>query len=598
MVEIEKLKSGDAFDEKSQEALDRAIHTTADAAVTAAMKHLTEVDYQSDKAARETIVETLSDAFLKELRNLSPDPQYDADGRPEVTPHSGMLRALNEITRREWAWDEVGKKAADTRTDQNEIVKAAAIAATEKLAEDYYRELRGKQAPLPETLEAPRVPSEVLVQLQARLEKANANAPDPAVQQLIKDCRKLFMGPNLTVEATQAFLEEAATALEADHGDLSGLCGTLGKSMPATSKDVPPTRLQDNIYGRVFDTKLIAGLVEAPPREVMEAMTGAKSQMAKVVENFSDAQLSQLGDKMTNSMKYMDPRFWFKKVPEVKAIVDAKGYKNVGEAVQDFLAKESTDGFDCVATPYVLVKLALALDSMDKDHVPWKEKGDKNYDTVIKANTGRQAEKEADRVNPLDKHHKTVGSGITLGHQPSADYDDQWMQAGKRPVTKNRPDFQESTLATGEVGGDETEHANVGKPKSETVQTALDHGRPFGSGVSGSTNMLLFNLKAMQDAGAQIDTKNFLLGAMMFLVYDGGHSIHEVLWTANQLDEQLGLNLGLGGDPEHPEDFVADYEAFIEKFQGDSAVALERASEAAWRGVSEYHEENSVFANE
>ena len=110
--------------------------------------------------------------------------------------------------------------------------------------------------------------------------------------------------------------------------------------------------------------------------------------------------------------------------------------------------------------------------------------------------------------------------------------------------------------------------------------------------------MLLFNLKAMQDAGAQIDTKNFLLGAMMFLVYDGGHSIHEVLWTANQLDEQLGLNLGLGGDPEHPEDFVADYEAFIEKFQGDSAVALERASEAAWRGVSEYHEENSVFANE
>ena len=67
-----------------------------------------------------------------------------------------------------------------------------------------------------------------------------------------------------------------------------------------------------------------------------------------------------------------------------------------------------------------------------------------------------------------------------------------------------------------------------------SLRNQLEHGVAWASGMSGSTNINLHAIhwsNNMKDPSKKtnIDYKGALLGIMMFLVYDGGHSISEVL---------------------------------------------------------------------
>jgi hypothetical protein len=96
---------------------------------------------------------------------------------------------------------------------------------------------------------------------------------------------------------------------------------------------------------------------------------------------------------------------------------------------------------------------------------------------------------------------------------------------------------------------------------------------------------------------ANIDPKDALLGTTMFLVADGGHSLQEVLYTANAMDEKLGMNMGFKGGK--PEEFVANYDEFVKMYgDGDSGKALQQASDAASNRVAEYFEENSAYSEQ
>src|SRR5262249_23130594 len=141
------------------------------------------------------------------------------------------------------------------------------------------------------------------------------------------------------------------------------------------------------------------------------------------------------------------------------------------------------------------------------------------------------------------------GGGITKLHQP-ASFQESWMVASQRSGTTNVLELQSA---------------------SAVAKLMLEHATPWASGVSGTTNVNLFALKYFQEKGAQIDTKHFLLGVAMLLVYDGGHSFQEVLWTANQLDHKMKLGLGLT-DRDDPDSFIADYDKFAKLFEGTNSA--------------------------
>jgi hypothetical protein len=85
-----------------------------------------------------------------------------------------------------------------------------------------------------------------------------------------------------------------------------------------------------------------------------------------------------------------------------------------------------------------------------------------------------------------------------------------------------------------------------------------------------------------------------LVGTSMFLVADGGHSMQEVLYTANVLDDKLKLGMGMPGG--EADKFVADYEQFATIIGGDSGEAIKKATDKALARTTEYFEENSHYA--
>ena len=486
---------------------------------------------------------------------------------------TAVIRAMSFLCRKIRAPKEEYAALGDGM--QIEAIKGAEAAST-ALAKQNQATMKSMGRSKDATDEAPRVPTEVLVHLQAKLEARLKQSPtDPELKKLLVDARKMFMAHTMTIEATKSFLNEAAKGC-AQYPDLGDLCTKLAGQLPKDNKALHP-RLHDNIYGRALDSKMMGDLVKDPPKGVTEAMGKMCEAMADFLTNLGPQASGCVGNIQTEG-KIRDPRFWMNKTPELQEIWKKLNPKDGLAGLLKFLKSPKINGFDCVAVPWLLVRLGNGLDGGENaseryKNVPWKEEGDKNYKEIITKQTSRESV-----ANESDKTAlNTEGAGLNLAHQPSALPPEQGMTPSVRPATRNRPTIGE------------------GQNPAKAMTQAREHGLPYASGCSGSTNLLLHLMKHLQKK-VPVDTKDFLLGSMMFLVYDGGHSIQEVLWTANQLNDKLDLKLDLGGNSNDPNSFVADYDKFIAMFEGATADALKRANENAWTGVTQYFEEYSQFA--
>lgn len=549
--------------DQNQGQLDDALRTHADALI-------------ADVNSKKLPSQDLATALVERVQSLTADKSATKDQTAAV------LRAINLLAKR--TWDEDGI-LQPTNDGVDPAVKTAAQQAADRLA-GLHQEQMSKAAPSDAPREAPRTPSEVLVHLQALLAKAlESDAENATLKTLITNTRKMYMKHTMTVDETRKFLTDAATeCTQAKLSNLAELCNTLLDSLPEKNADMPATRLHDNIYGRVFDTKFIADLVANPPAEVKSSMQVSGRAIADLMDNDNKddvrPQTKFAGNKIKEYLSTKDPRFWLPKVPGLEKVRDAKSTDEAFTELKNFLRSDMTNGQDCVAMPYVLCKLSLYLKAIGG--APWMFDANDNYEKVIMKQAGREAP-----MAPEDQKLATDGAGITLRHQPAAVAED-WMVPSQRPATVNRP----------KIGGDDMAGRN--KPTddrtSDAIQQALAHGAPYASGASGSTNIMLHLLKYLNDKGSAIDTKNYLLGTMMFLVYDGGHSMHEVLWTANQLNTKLGLNLDLGAVSTNPADFVADYEKFAALFTGNTGTAVQAAMDSAWKDTGKYFGAHSVYA--
>ncbi|MDA0713173.1 MAG: hypothetical protein O2897_04210, partial [bacterium] len=151
--------------------------------------------------------------------------------------------------------------------------------------------------------------------------------------------------------------------------------------------------------------------------------------------------------------------------------------------------------------------------------------------------------------------------GITLAWQPPVIQED-WMVLSQKPTDVRRPRF---VLETGKNAA--FEQARY------ALFNWLSHGVVWASGMSGSTNMDLqawYWLKenSVPEIQKTIDKKAAFLGIMMFLVYDGGHSIAEVLWAASSINEKLALGFNFS-DKENIriDDFLPDFFKIIDLYK-------------------------------
>lgn len=144
------------------------------------------------------------------------------------------------------------------------------------------------------------------------------------------------------------------------------------------------------------------------------------------------------------------------------------------------------------------------------------------------------------------------------------------------------------------------------EPRSQRVLCALPFedmaivtGHPIVNGTSGSTNIMAFMLRHLSQTEPNFDARSALLGTMVFLVFDGGHSFNEAMAVSDTIDAHPGLS-----DPEAFDldtimerkntmgDYFLDYQRLAELSDRD---AVDHALDTALTKTPDYFDAGSYF---
>lgn len=383
--------------------------------------------------------------------------------------------------------------------------------------------------------------------------------PDSAnhqwLQQTEDAARRRWMQHDLTLDSVRIYFAQMQMQCDTRSATaLSVAASKIAATLPTAQQQhhLEP-RLNDNVYGRVFETRLTAQLIAAPlsgtlqcTQQLAAALLAALSTLPPMVESLVVKNLS--------AALVTEPRFWFDVVPLLGRFITAAPGEQKKRQLTEWLSTPPTSAYDCMAIALCACQLSLALKVNAREHAPWMGAADINYAQMVQPSSRRLK----NMTLPLLR----AEGGILLLHQRPA-FSHPGMRPGVRATLQQRPNLDTCSPVT---------------------RRALAHGLPYASGVSGSTNILLHCAAFFRQDGIALDTRHLLLAAVMLL--NGGHSLHEVLWIAHQLDRPLGLGLALSEGA--PEEFISDYNRFVDLFDDADRQVIERAVAAAWDDTIDY----------
>ena len=407
-------------------------------------------------------------------------------------------------------------------------------------------------------VQAPQSPTECLLHWLNALRTAQetlTGQADPWLHQTEILARRRWMQHDLTLASVRSYFAQMQLAcIEKSAPELAALAAQLAASLPTEQQGKHfSARLNDNLYGRVFETRLVANLITTPAPGTLIFAQQLATSLLHLVSALPPSVRSLIAKALTPAL--LDaPRFWFDRVPKLVQFITAQPGEPKKSALVNWLSTPPQSGYDCMAIMVLACQLSLLLNQMTPKSAPWMEAANINYRQIVQPSARRLK----NRAEPILRPE----GGILLLHQRPA-FSHPAMRLGRRATLHHRP--------------------NLDTP-SAAIRCALEHGLPYASGVSGSTNILLHQAHFFRQRGIELDSRHLLLAAMMLL--NGGHSLHEVLWMAHQLDGPLGLGLSLADVA--PEEFVSDYDRFIALFDGADRTAIERAVNAAWDETIDY----------
>ena len=375
------------------------------------------------------------------------------------------------------------------------------------------------------------------------------------LQQIEAAARRRWMQHDVTLDSVRAYFATMHTECAAQGASrLAHTAKKIAASLPNAQQEKHfSTRLNDNLYGRVFETRLMAHLIAAPAPGTLACMQQFSATLLHCLSELPPQVKSMVAKELATAL-VAEPRFWFDRVPMLMRFLAAVPGEQKKRALVNWLSAAPTSGVDCMAIMLFAGQLSLLLKKNAPENAPWMWAADLNY---------RQAVQPASRrLNNLARPLLRPEGGILLLHQRPA-FSHPAMRPGMRATLQHRPNLDSLSAVTGR---------------------ALAHGLPYASGVSGSTNILLHQAAFFRRNGIALDIRHLLLGAVMLL--NGGHSLHEVLWMAHQLDQPLQLGLALSEAA--PEEFVSDYDRFAALFDGADRRAIALAVGAAWNDTIDY----------
>jgi hypothetical protein len=415
----------------------------------------------------------------------------------------------------------------------------------------------------------PRPPADCMAHCLDMLDQARAALPPTSVHRrrnldaAIASTQKQWLGHALDVDYTREYFKAMAKwGTETGFPQVADLANSLhaetvryaqqGRSLAAEN---------DNLMQRAWESALVRALIAAPPPATLAAAHQVGRHLAARLRHIEDEDRESAKKVVASLHRGVtgNPRPWIHTVTALEAFANADDNKKKRRLLE-YLEREPLTGEECLSIYYVTVKMSKALKTHARKYTPWADTKEDKKEYAIR-DDARRLIKGRSQLGP--------GSGILLAHQPPMQDDPYAGYFGQRPALHNHPDL-----------------ANP----SQMIEHALAHGKPYVSGPSGSSAFILRAVEHMiSKEKGQFSRRQAMLGALMFLVFDGGHSLHEVMWALNLSKPRIDTNLS--GASSAPSDYVGDYEAFFNAFQDSSQPYLANAKQQAFTSMIAHRRE-------
>ncbi len=350
--------------------------------------------------------------------------------------------------------------------------------------------------------EVPRTESESLIVFMSRLEEAGI----PETASLVERARELWLTGQVTSKKTIKLFNDAATQLQA-YPELHAL--VLSLQTDARRKKAT-TQYIDNLFGRRFDSELAHALVKTVSPDAIAAARQTGQFLVQEFEQWmqktSVAPVRDIAIRMQAFANVIqkDIRPWFSRVPELTTFLQQPTFDNFKT-----MMTKVDNGFEMIKIPFLAVKMS-NVDGMGLSSSQWKAEGDIFYrEEIYKTrSTSSQLAKWADVTHTVKiTEQKTNDYGIALPYQPSGDRYEDFLSGRKVAAGRILTPGHETAL----------EH------------NALAQGHSVVTGASGSTNIMVHLNKYIASQDPTFPADQGYLNTLVFLVFDGGHSVNESL---------------------------------------------------------------------
>ncbi len=547
------------------------------------------------------------------------------EGNPQIVAERLTARIIERsMSANKKGMDKIVQTLSEFRYSDSAVMKEAvqialkAVYATHTYPEDKRKENAAQPGAVT------RVPSEITTHLLALIRKEAKkpgleSAKVALLEKIGGQAKERILSHRQTAANTRSLLNYVIRRLkDNDMGELADQTDTLLKQMCNKDQDsfTPLTRLHDAIYNRVLDSNFIADLVHNTPKPVLKSAQLVKAGLGKFFEVQVEG-VKECSAEAIHTMLNEDKRFW---LPECQALMEFTDgpCEDAVENLNKFLSAPTRTGYDAIAVPMMVVRICntmkyllnsqysgqerlLPNTSYLNSFFEYMQQADRKYKILIQETNRAHGPEGTEPENPnapgikgiefgRTEIPKNAHAGITLDYQPASIR----FEEGTNKIPSDRP-------------------ADLYVPRlqepSQSQRDALERGIPVVGGVSGSASLGLFFLKyllANLEGVDRPDPKNYMLATTMFLNYDGGHSIHEALWSGHMVDRlyPVGSLLGLAkedpdGNPSDELGYVSDLNEFMELFDGtETGTAMERASKTAFDATLDYFDANSIYSSD
>jgi hypothetical protein len=351
---------------------------------------------------------------------------------------------------------------------------------------------------------------------------------DPASARLMTDARGLFLSGDFSRDKAAVFFRTAAERLAGNDllkGAFEGFSGEV--SLPVTV-----AHRADNIHGRTFESLLADDLVRNPPAGVLAAAAGLGEAMFDIVNAHRPGVQEPLLSRLLHHVNG-DRRFWFNSSATLQRFLETQSLGTLRECLA-----EASNGVESIKMPFIATQLALAIQDLDRDDLisrpRWLQRSDSFYGSFLRP----QKPKQKSALRGV----QAGGPGNWLHHQPRGE-----------------------TMSF-DGSGKNWAHERIVQSKrlSRFEADALARGQTVVNGPSGTTSLMFFLGEHIASRNPQFRQADHHLNTLMFLVFDGGHSTHEVLASLNALNLSQGRGVSRAAKKTAVASFGGGYAAIAE----------------------------------